>query len=388
MKVLHLTSLFPYSGRHLHDGAGGHAVFDLVDNLRREMGEDSQQIYFYHPFLAPYYGFISKSKSYNYSFRGPPWYPNMLYRPMVELPRGFLRCLTRPLWQRLASTTHTQTPKYDLIHLHTSLDLGILAARIKKTSNKKLIVTIRREFHDKTWERLSMSDKNSARTAIQEADAITSASTVSALNVKKLFQKEVSVIPNGTSSVFDFFTEGAERNLKTILFVGTLDKNKNVLLLIRVFKDILREEPESKLKIIGSGPLESTVQREVDGYNNIEFMGRLSKEGVRSEMCRAGILCVPSYTETFGIVYAEAMKQEMAVVTRSGTGIDGHGIRGRHYELIDHDDELGDVLLTLLRDRKRCEILGKMGRKLAMSWNWKSCARQYIEIYGTVNELE
>ena len=38
----------------------------------------------------------------------------------------------------------------------------------------------------------------------------------------------------------------------------------------------------------------------------IEFMGRLSKERVRVEMRRAATLCVPSYTETFGIVYDEA----------------------------------------------------------------------------------
>ena len=244
MKVLHLTSLFPYSENHLHNGAGGHAVFHLVDNLRKEMGKDSQQIFFYHPIFAPYYGFISKTRSYNHSFREPSWYPNLLYRPMVELPRGFLRNVTRPLWQRLVSAEHSQIRKFDLIHLHTSLDLGILATRMKKSSSKKLIVTVRREFHDRTWERLSMADKNSARTAIHAADAITSASAVSALIVEELFNREVSVIANGTSGVFDLFTKGAERNLKTILFVGTLDKNKNVLLLIRVFKTILREEPD------------------------------------------------------------------------------------------------------------------------------------------------
>ena len=79
----------------------------------------------------------------------------------------------------------------------------------------------------------------------------------------------------------------------------TFDKNKNVLLLIRLFKNILREEPESRPKIINNRPLKLNILQEVDGYDNIEFMGRLSKEHVRAEMHRAAIFCVPTYTETF-----------------------------------------------------------------------------------------
>jgi len=57
---------------------------------------------------------------------------------------------------------------------------------------------------------------------------------------------------------------------------------------------------------------------------------------------------VPSYTETLGLVYIEAMKQGLPVIGRRGTGIDGMGKAGRDYEVIESNTELPGILRELL----------------------------------------
>lgn len=377
--------MFAYSEQHLIEGARGHAVFHLVDSLSKKMGNETQKTVMYYPMLAPYYGVISKEKAFNNCLKESPWYPGLCYRKYLELPFGLLKNYTRPLWQMTANINHLACCEFDVIHVHSAVSLGILASRIKRMSGKPLVVTVRRELHEKMWDVLKPADKKSVRKVLLSADAIASPSAISVKRIDKLYSDLNSfVIPNGTNQIFDLYKEDKQRDHKTILFVGWLDNNKNIMSLINIFKSILVVEPEARLKIIGNGPLQSDVLCSVDGCERIEYMGRLTPELVRSEMRSATIFCVPSFTETFGIVYAEAMKQEMAVIARAGTGIDGHGINGKHYELIDSDSQLKNILLHLLRNYKKCRYIGGMGRELAKKWNWDECASAYSKLYANL----
>jgi len=385
MQILHLTSLFPYSESHLNNGAGGHAVFQLIDHLNKETDIAKQHICFYLPVLSPYYGYISKNKAYNHSFRKKPWYPNLFYKKMLEFPHGLLRNITMPIWQKYTNLDYLQNLNFDIIHLHTSLTLGVLATRIKKTSEKPLVLSVRREVHNSAWKTLKTSEQNSARVALMSADSIVSPSAISAQQIEKIYSTSVNIIPNGTNTIFNQFEKETARRPKSILFIGNLDTNKNILLVIDVFKEIVKKEQKAELTIIGDGYLKETVRQRVKNNRNIRYLGRVNKTHILNEMRHSTILCVPSFTETFGIVYAEAMKQKMAVIGRANTGIDGHGIRGQHYELIDNDTDLKELLLNLINNPTKCKHLGHEGRKLAISWDWKNSATKYIKIYQDIH---
>jgi glycosyltransferase involved in cell wall biosynthesis len=98
-------------------------------------------------------------------------------------------------------------------------------------------------------------------------------------------------------------------------------------------------------------------------------------------MREAQVLCVVSYSETFGIVYAEAMKQGTAVVARAGTGIDGMGEDHKHYELISRDADLKPLLKNLLEHPAHCRLIAERGRELGRAWSWELSAQRLHELY-------
>src|SRR5690606_22696545 len=73
-------------------------------------------------------------------------------------------------------------------------------------------------------------------------------------------------------------------------------------------------------------------------YNFITYHKPCSKEKLL-ELYRANdILVMPSKTETFGLVYAEAMSQGLPVIYSKGQGFDGQfkeGLIGYHVDCFD-----------------------------------------------------
>jgi len=110
-----------------------------------------------------------------------------------------------------------------------------------------------------------------------------------------------------------------------ILFVGRFVEKKGIEYLIRAYSDIKRKIPNAKLRIIGSGPLESDL-RSLAEEGGISFLGRLSAEHVLAEMERARVLCVPSIRAVSGdaeglpTVILEAQALGLPVVTSAQGG--------------------------------------------------------------------
>jgi len=81
------------------------------------------------------------------------------------------------------------------------------------------------------------------------------------------------------------------------------------------------------------------------------------------------------------LVFIEAMKQSLPVIGRANAGIDGMGVRGMHYELVDEDSQLPVVLGSLMNDNEKRNRLALAGRELASSWTWCGAARETGELY-------
>ncbi|HEY8387352.1 MAG TPA: glycosyltransferase family 4 protein, partial [Parasegetibacter sp.] len=93
----------------------------------------------------------------------------------------------------------------------------------------------------------------------------------------------------------------------TLLFVGRLVDYKRPLLLAELFNEIQTEEPALniwKLKIVGSGPQESSI-REISNPN-ISVSGFTDPSQLPSLYNEASVFCLPSVGEHWGVVVHEA----------------------------------------------------------------------------------
>ncbi|SDG22801.1 Glycosyltransferase involved in cell wall bisynthesis [Idiomarina zobellii] len=99
-----------------------------------------------------------------------------------------------------------------------------------------------------------------------------------------------------------------------VLFVGSLTERKRPKLVLEALSKI---DDKPKCKIVGQGELLGDLKK---GYGNrVDFLGAISHEKVLKLMNRSKILCVPSVSESFGLVYVEAALSGAAVIGYENT---------------------------------------------------------------------
>ena len=132
----------------------------------------------------------------------------------------------------------------------------------------------------------------------------------------KKYLDEVKIINNGIDTEkFKFDSEKRKEIRKTLKIeknfvlghIGRMSYQKNHEFLIDLFKEVVKNIPESKLLLIGTGPLESKLKEKVkklklDG--NILFLG--VRDNVADYLQAMDLFLLPSHFEGLGIVGVEA----------------------------------------------------------------------------------
>lgn len=154
----------------------------------------------------------------------------------------------------------------------------------------------------------------------------------------KVFQKDGFPLPK--IHQWGYFTEQTIHNnvnenvTPKIIFVGSIDKRKNILSLVEVANK--HKELYGDFFIIGGGPLENDLQNSIKDNDKIHFLGRLKNEEVASIIAQCDLLILPSIFDGWGAVVNEALSQGTRVLCSENCGasslLDGN-IRGGEFSL-------------------------------------------------------
>jgi glycosyltransferase involved in cell wall biosynthesis len=110
-------------------------------------------------------------------------------------------------------------------------------------------------------------------------------------------------------------------------FVGRIEPHKGALDLVRAMRGV-----DAKLVIVGSGAGDYADAVRHEAGERAVFAGQV--EDARALMSSFTVLAVPSYTEAFGTVAAEALAAGTPVVATRGTGIEEYVRPGENGELV------------------------------------------------------
>ena len=103
----------------------------------------------------------------------------------------------------------------------------------------------------------------------------------------------------------------AKFNNKTLISVGRIEKEKDFLTLLDVFKIINNKYNDVKLKIVGEGLQRREIEEKIEKLNlnnKVILTGRISSQEVQEQMSASSVFVLTSLCESFSLVLCEAME--------------------------------------------------------------------------------
>jgi glycosyltransferase involved in cell wall biosynthesis len=148
-------------------------------------------------------------------------------------------------------------------------------------------------------------------------------------SIKQLFPLHpIAVIPNGVEFPIDIPDRAARSGDRSanLLFMSRVHPVKNLFGLVQAWQEVCRRPPMGRWVLQIAGPDELDHTREIKAMvhslglvSRVEFLGPIT-EGEKNRVFEAADLFVlPSFSENFGVVVAEALAHGLPVVAARGT---------------------------------------------------------------------
>lgn len=186
----------------------------------------------------------------------------------------------------------------------------------------------------------------------------------------------------------EYFSYGVPADAKNIVFTGSMDWMANVdgieFFLEKVWPLVSRQEPESKMTVVGRNPPAALCDKAKDV--NWELTGFV--DDVRPYIRLAGVYVIPLRVGGgTRLKVFEAMASGCPVVSTT-IGVEGLPLTdGEHYLRADSPDEIADAVLKLLANRDLRERLSGNARKyVEENFSFTRTAREFEDICA--NTLE
>jgi len=154
-----------------------------------------------------------------------------------------------------------------------------------------------------------------------------------------------------------------------IISVGNLKAEKGFEFLLESVGELKKKHIPIQVVIVGKGEEKENLTALVNSLgltDSIIFTGDISNALVRNLYPLFDAFVLPSYSETFGVVYIEAMYAGLPAVGVKGQGIDGvirDGINGFLVNPRDSDDLAGKIEY-LINNREAVRTIAKQGQGL------------------------
>lgn len=286
---------------------------------------------------------------------------------------------------------------FDLIHAYTLFTDGNIAYELKKKYPKIKYVVAIRNTDVNTFFKYMLHLRKRGIKIMKEASAIFFLSDpykkevfnkYVPQNIKEELEKKTYIIPNG---IDDFWisncykTKDMKSNSKNvnIIYAGRIDKNKNIKTTQETLKMLRDNGYNTQFSIVGKIENQK-IFKKIMNYENTKYYGEKNKEELMKLYRKNDIFVMPSFSETFGLVYAEAMSQGLPVIYTRGQGFDGQfkdGIVGYSVDPKSKNEIAEKIKIILGKYREISENCIIKYNK----YNWDKICNKYYQIYQDIS---
>ena len=304
---------------------------------------------------------------------------------------------------------------YDVIHSHYWL-----SGKVAMAAAKELAIPLVHTMHTMARvKNMNLAEGESPEPMIrvqgetqvaEAADALIANTDAEAASLVTLYDACPDIVHVVTPGVnLHVFTPGegrsAARNVVglpqdglVVTFVGRIQPHKGPEVLIRATSEMVKHSPALRHRLIVNimGGASGANAEEVDRLKElatwlelddvIRFAPPVEREKLPDWYRAADLVCVPSYSESFGLVALEAQACGTPVVATAVGGLRTAVADGFSGVLVDgHDPKAWSSVITrLLQEPQRRVLLSVGAIEHASHFGWDSTARGTLDIYDLV----
>ena len=174
-----------------------------------------------------------------------------------------------------------------------------------------------------------------------------------------------------------------------IFFVNNLTKIKGIDILIKAVPNVLKSIPNLSVCIAGTGPKEKELKalvRKLHLDKHVKFLGFISEEEKYQYYKACKLVVVPSRWDCQPFAPLDGAASGKPVVASRVGGVRDTVDDGETGFLFESEniEDLADKIVTLLKDEKLMEEMGRAAKEKAKSYDWKKIAERTAEIYKEV----
>ncbi len=286
-----------------------------------------------------------------------------------------------------------QSRSYDLIYAFFGIPCGAIAYKFRKEC--PYVVSLRGSDVPGFNERFSLQYvflKPVIKRIWRNASAVVANSEgLKNLALKTDKKADIDVIYNGIN-VEDFPQKDYQNNGSlVILTVARLIKRKGIDDLIRAIPEIVKEDRNVKVRIIGEGDMEGELKElanELGVSDFVEFLGYVPHEEISQYYLSSDVFVLPSKNEGMSNTVLEAMASGLPIITTDTGGtkelIDDNGVVVPTKEF----KEISKAIMRYIENPDFIKEHGSRSRVIAESMDWSNVAEEYIKLYNEVKMNE
>lgn len=177
-----------------------------------------------------------------------------------------------------------------------------------------------------------------------------------------------------------------------IIYSGAFERRKNIHSIIKAIDKLISKGYIMNFTAIGLGlpnrkndvKYINEIRQLAQTRDWIQLENSVPLKELRAAFMNSDILVMPSLTETFGLVYVEALTQGLPILYSRGQGFDGFyedGEVGYSVDPFDIDD-IADKLERVISNYQG--IVDRIQKKSFDQFDWNNIAEKYVKTYNNI----
>src|SRR5689334_4902444 len=273
--------------------------------------------------------------------------------------------------------------KPDVVHAHWWFPNGLVGTWLGRMSNKPLVTTL--HGSDVRLARSVAFSRPAFRHVLHRSAAVTAVSRWLASEAQQVVSAPKAIVAPMPVAT-DLFSPGGARQTDRLLFVGRLNKQKGIEMLLQAVSRVSRPV---HLDVVGDGEDREALEELAGALgiaDRVRWHGALPQPRLADFYRGATALVVPSVEEGLGLVAVEAQLCETPVIAFDSGGLPDIVQHDRTGILVPSIDAaaLAAAITSLLDRPDRGAALGAAGRLHALAtFAPESVAKRYTDVYNS-----